>query len=412
MRKLLFIFGVMLMGQSSSAQSLEIMGGNNGLFADVQFFKPLSGTNYRFSVFSRTRGTLSYENKANILTAAYFNYTSKVGVGASLIGSLSSSNGVGGAVGINYFKAHKALTVFILTAVEIDDPPRYSYFSIFRYQPKIKGDWKLYTSLELYSLFGNTGHLASVQRVRVGVDWKKLQFGPAANLSELGSDPFSLAILASLSDANFKRHNMKIAIIGTGNVGGALATKWSQAGHQIFLGVQNLDDFKGKNLLENRNTSVHLVSEAVSMAEVILIATPATAAVSVAKSLGDTSGKVIIDAMNIIMGQGPERFDTTAEAILAYTNTTDVVKCFNTTGFNNMIDPVYDGVAIDAFTAGDSEKGKQIATQLAKDAGFAECYDVGGNDRFKLMEQFAWFWINLAMVQKQGREIGFKLHRR
>lgn len=38
---------------------------------------------------------------------------------------------------------------------------------------------------------------------------------------------------------------MKIAIIGTGNVGGALATKWANAGHQIFLGVQNLDNFKG-----------------------------------------------------------------------------------------------------------------------------------------------------------------------
>ena len=29
-----------------------------------------------------------------------------------------------------------------------------------------------------------------------------------------------------------------------------------------------------------------------------------------------------------------------------------------------------------------------VALQLAKDAGFAECYNVGGNDRFQLMEQF------------------------
>jgi hypothetical protein len=29
-----------------------------------------------------------------------------------------------------------------------------------------------------------------------------------------------------------------------------------------------------------------------------------------------------------------------------------------------------------------------------------------------LMEQFAWFWINLAMFQGQGREIGFKLLKR
>jgi predicted dinucleotide-binding enzyme len=64
------------------------------------------------------------------------------------------------------------------------------------------------------------------------------------------------------------------------------------------------------------------------------------------------------------------------------------------------------------FMAGDSEKGKQRARQLALDAGFAECYDVGGNNRFELMEQFAFFWINLAMFQGQGREIGFKLLKR
>lgn len=33
---------------------------------------------------------------------------------------------------------------------------------------------------------------------------------------------------------------MNIVIIGTGNVGGALATKWAKAGHNIFLGVQDI----------------------------------------------------------------------------------------------------------------------------------------------------------------------------
>ncbi|GMQ32899.1 NADPH-dependent F420 reductase [Algoriphagus taiwanensis] len=205
---------------------------------------------------------------------------------------------------------------------------------------------------------------------------------------------------------------MKIAIIGTGNVGGSLASKWAVAGHIIHLGVQDLSSFKGKDLLQNPKTSVHLVKEAVALSELILLATPATAAVEVAKSLGDTTGKVIIDSMNIVMGRGPAGFKTTAEAILANTQTRDVVKCFNTTGFNNMKNPRYGDIDLDMFVAGDSEKGKAAAIQLAKDAGFGECYSIGGNDKFELMEQFAWFWINLAMVQGQGREIGFKLLKR
>lgn len=205
---------------------------------------------------------------------------------------------------------------------------------------------------------------------------------------------------------------MKIAIIGTGNVGGALATKWAAAGHAIRLGVRDTSQFKGKALLGNPNTEACSVAEAVAASEVVLVSTPAMHAVEVAKSLGDTSGKIVIDAMNIVMGRGPQGFQNTADAILAHTSTRDVVKCFNTTGYNNMANPDYGGMALDLFVAGDSERGKAVAMQLARDAGFAECYDIGGNDRFALMEQFAFFWINLAMFKGMGREIGFKLLKR
>lgn len=188
MKKLLFLlFPLLISGWGLNAQSLELMAGDKGLFADIQYLRPLFGDTYRFSVFARTRGNLTYQNKADLLAATYFNYTSKYGVGASVLGSLSSSNGAGGGAGINYFKVHKALTVFALLAVEVDRPPQYSLFSIVRYQPVLKDNWKLYTSLEVYTLMAHTGHAASVQRARVGVDWKKLQFGPAVNLAQLGT---------------------------------------------------------------------------------------------------------------------------------------------------------------------------------------------------------------------------------
>jgi 8-hydroxy-5-deazaflavin:NADPH oxidoreductase len=205
---------------------------------------------------------------------------------------------------------------------------------------------------------------------------------------------------------------MKIAIIGTGNVGGALATKWANKGHEINLGVRDVSNFKGKELLNNINTKAFTVEEAVEKSEVILISTPAPSAIEVTKSLGDTTGKIIIDTMNIVMGRGPQGYKNTADAILENTQTNDVIKCFNTTGFNNMVDPNYGDLTLDLFVAGSSEIGKAAAIQLAKDAGFPSCYSIGGNDKFELMEQFAWFWINLAMVQGQGRDMGFKLLKR
>ena len=205
---------------------------------------------------------------------------------------------------------------------------------------------------------------------------------------------------------------VNIAIIGTGNVGSALANHWANKGHHIYLGVRDTGNFKGIHLLHNPNTHALSVEEAVQHSELILISTPAPIAVAVAQSLGDTTGKIIIDAMNIVMNRGPQGYRNTADAILDHTQTRDVVKCFNTTGYNNMQNPVYGSEALDLFVAGDSEPGKQAAIQLAKDAGFAACYDIGGNDKFELMEQFAWFWINLAMFSGQGRDIGFKLLKR
>lgn len=96
-------------------------------------------------------------------------------------------------------------------------------------------------------------------------------------------------------------------------------------------------------------------------------------------------------------------------ALKALTGATDVAKAFNTTGFENMADPQYGSQAADLFVAGDSQRAKEIATQLAKDAGFGEVYDFGGDDKAPLIEQFALAWINLAIMQGYGRNIAFKV---
>lgn len=202
---------------------------------------------------------------------------------------------------------------------------------------------------------------------------------------------------------------MKITIIGTGNVGGTLAKRFADAKHDIVLGVRDTNSFKGKELLNySTNITANTIPEAVKQAEVIILSVPAQFADSTAQSLGDVSGKVIIDTMNGVFMR-PEGFTNTADAILANCNTTDVVKCFNTTGYENMLNPNYHGQGIDMFTAGSSTKGIAVATQLAKEIGFENVYHFGGNDKFNLIEQMAMCWINLAILQKQGRNMAFKV---
>jgi len=199
---------------------------------------------------------------------------------------------------------------------------------------------------------------------------------------------------------------MKIAIIGHGNVGGALAKSWAQKGHDIIIGVRKEKDEKAAKLVNQPNTSTASIPEAAKQADVILVAIPAKAAGEVAKTLGDVSDKVLIDATNNI-----RQPDTAFDVFKAETKA-EVVKCFNTTGYENMRNPVYGMESADMFMAGDSERAKRVAKQLALDAGFAECYDFGGDDQAKALEHLAYAWINLAIFQEHGRNMAFKMLRR
>lgn len=200
---------------------------------------------------------------------------------------------------------------------------------------------------------------------------------------------------------------MKIAIIGTGNVGGALAKQWATAGHDIFLGVRDMASFKGQALLNNPRTVALSIAEAVRQSEVILVASPPQVAEQLAETFGDVRAKVIIDATNAVRTK-PAHYPTAYHAFEALTEA-QVVKCFNSTGFENMENPKYGDTQLDMFMAGSSADAKAIARELSAAAGFANCYDFGGTDRVELLEKFALSWINLAIFQGLGRDIGFKV---
>jgi len=205
---------------------------------------------------------------------------------------------------------------------------------------------------------------------------------------------------------------MNIAILGAGNVGGALAMGWAKAGHNIILGVRDVSSEKVKKLTDSySNIKAKGVAAAAKDAEVILISLPISAVVEVAKQCGDLSDKILIDATNALF-QKPDSYQHASEAFKEITKCADIIKCFNSTGFENMHDPNYNRMAADMFMAGDSAKAKTIAAQLAVDIGFDECYDFGGDDKIPLLEQLAMAWVNLAIFQKAGRNIAFKILKR
>src|SRR4051812_29590351 len=87
---------------------------------------------------------------------------------------------------------------------------------------------------------------------------------------------------------------MKIAVIGRGNIGGALGQKWTAAGHDVVYGVGSRE-----------GADAAPVAEAVAGAGVVVLAVPGAAARDVVSSLGGAlAGKVVIDATKDVGGGG------------------------------------------------------------------------------------------------------------
>jgi len=198
---------------------------------------------------------------------------------------------------------------------------------------------------------------------------------------------------------------MKIAIIGAGRVGGTLGKAWAKKGHDIFFGVRN-----PKQLEFQAGT----VAEAAAFGQVVVLATPWHGTEAAVRAAGDLRGKIVIDCTNPLKpdASGLEvGFNSSgAEQVAQWAKGAKVVKPFNTTGSNNMADPVINGIRTVMFVCGDDKAAKATVMQLSTDIGF-DSVDAGKLEQARLLEPWAMLWISLA-YGGMGREIGFALLRR
>jgi len=178
------LFALMAGSLNLVGQSLEVMPGTERIFMDAQWLKTFDDQ-HKWSLFSRSRATVDYEEQTNLFTGGYLNYTTRTGFGGTILGRIATS-GAGVDAGIHFFKASKQFLIYALPSVEIADELSYSWFSITRFTPALSVNWRLYSSLELFSNFNADGHVASVQRIRAGLDRQRYQFGLAINLAGVG----------------------------------------------------------------------------------------------------------------------------------------------------------------------------------------------------------------------------------
>lgn len=202
---------------------------------------------------------------------------------------------------------------------------------------------------------------------------------------------------------------MNIAIIGSGNVGGAVARSATRAGHAVTIGSA---DRSGANEVAGATSARVAVSnrEAVGSAEIAILALPADAIPEVASEPGEAlAGKIVIDVVNRPTPD-PSRPECTshAEELQAMLPDALVVKAFNTLFASRQSEPALGGDTADAYVAGDDASAKRTVFELVESMGFVP-FDVGGLVVARTLEGMAWLHISLAMHNNWTWQSAWKL---
>ena len=205
---------------------------------------------------------------------------------------------------------------------------------------------------------------------------------------------------------------MRIAIIGAGSVGGALARGWARSGHDITFGVRDPGADRRAGLLTTTGARAAAPAEASSAAEVVVLALPWGGAEAAVRGLGDLTGKVVIDCMNpLVMRDGALGLDPTVagsggETVAGWVPGARVVKTLNQVGAEVMADASGFVHPPAMFLAGDDAEAKAVAAGLLGDLGF-EPLDAGDLRKARLLEPLAMVWINQALFRGKGRDWAF-----
>ena len=196
---------------------------------------------------------------------------------------------------------------------------------------------------------------------------------------------------------------MDIAIIGSGNVGGALATAFTRAGHTVRITGQHPE--KAQAVASRTGARwVDSNRDAAADADVVVLATPFASAEAVAADIRDVvAGKPVIDVSNRMAygADGPtiDNGPSNAERLAGWLPEASVVKAFNTLFASSQVNPNVDGIQLDGFVAADDPAARATVLELVESIGL-RAVDAGPLGRAQQLEQLA--FLNIALNATNG----------
>ncbi len=214
-------------------------------------------------------------------------------------------------------------------------------------------------------------------------------------------------------------HTERIAIVGDGNVGRALAQSLLKTAHRVVFAVRSTenDESRLKSRADGSPDAVDAIprlplATAMSDATIVFLAVPSNAAEDALRSAQSLKNVVVVDCTNPVRwDNGPVVSAPTAGSVaqqlaIAFPDAM-VCKGFNHFGAEIHANPALRYGPADAYFAGDNNEAKARVIAVANAMGFVG-HDAGPLRNASLLENLAVLWIHLATVGGVGRTFAFR----
>ncbi|MEJ6393837.1 NAD(P)-binding domain-containing protein [Gymnodinialimonas sp. 2305UL16-5] len=186
---------------------------------------------------------------------------------------------------------------------------------------------------------------------------------------------------------------MKIAILGSGNMGRALGTRWANLSHEVIFAARKSEKAEVAAAEAGKNARAASLNNAASEADILFWSPRERNPLNVLSDLSVLEGKIIIDLANRSMDEvrsGAELPVPLAVMLAEQMPGAKVVKAFNTLAME-AFDIDADALrAADAELpiAGDDKEAKTVLSTLIEPLGF-RVRDLGGLDSSRTLELLA-----------------------
>ncbi|KAA2266551.1 NADP oxidoreductase [Solihabitans fulvus] len=202
---------------------------------------------------------------------------------------------------------------------------------------------------------------------------------------------------------------MKIAVLGTGEVGRRLATKLASLGHEVTMGSRTADNAAAAAWAEENDAAHGTFADAAGVADLVVNATSGQVSLAALEAAGadNLSGKILVDVSNALDFSGgfPPKVGlpdggSVAEQLQRAFPETRVVKTLNTMSNSVMVEPSRVPGHHTVFLSGDDERAKAEVSALLESFGWtpAQITDLGDLSSARATESFVELWLRLYGV--------------